>query len=131
MIQTPAEKKRIMVVDVPLSDMAEAAEQRLNDVCEAGYYIIAIQPGERGTSRAFFGLRTRSDRSPDEPKPDDRNQKDGVALGILRAHINDSIFTLVRRLESAGIKRGRNWVSEKRRAIRVEMNPGAAVSQDT
>ena len=101
-------QKRVRVVDVPSTTTPETAEELLNEVCEQGYYVLTIVPGDLGVTRAFFGKRRvlqyveNSDGRQDE------------ALAIINAHPRESLRVLVERLRRAGIKRGKTWVSEKR-----------------
>ena len=54
------------------------------------------------------------------PKPikgGDRDGRDAEALVIIQKYPGDSCHTLSERLKAAGIKRGHNWVWEKRREL--------------
>lgn len=102
-------KRTIRVVDVHPTTTAEEAEQSLNAVCDEGYYVLSIVPCDDGT-RAFFGKR----REPNKPNVDGKREE---ALEIIKAHPNESVREIVARLQDAGIKRGRSWVSEQRFAL--------------
>jgi hypothetical protein len=113
----PSERKRIVVVDVPKTCTAEKAEEMLNAACEQGYYVFAIHPGEGGGSRAFFNLRTRLEPG-EVPKPRrDVDGREADAIAIIKANPARSITQLLGLFKQAGIKRGHNWVSIKRREI--------------
>src|SRR5579872_7189061 len=109
--------KRILVVDVPAQATAETAERLLNEACEQGYYILAIHTQEGGGARAFFNLRTRLDRAGAPRALGNRDGKEDAALEIIRMHPGDTIAGILGRLRAAGIQRGRNWVSQKRRGL--------------
>jgi len=53
--------KSIRVVDVPVDATAEQAEEILNTVCDAGYYLMQFRSTETGLLRAFFKLRAKTE----------------------------------------------------------------------
>ncbi len=53
--------KSIRVVDVPVDATAEQAEEILNTVCDAGYYLMQFRSTETGVLRAFFKLRAKTE----------------------------------------------------------------------
>jgi hypothetical protein len=110
------ERKQIVVVDVPAGITASEAEQLLNDACQPGYYLRAVTPLANGDSRAFFALRIQPEQKEHRPLSNIDGKED-EALAIIRAHSDDSIFSIVQRLQAVGIKRGKNWVSWKRQEM--------------
>ena len=109
-----SESKQILVVDVPAASTAEEAERLLNAVCERGYYVLAILPGERGGAHAYFNRRRPI---PIAPPRGNRDGKADAAIDIIKANPDKSLSQTVELLKAAGIKRGINWVSTKRREL--------------
>lgn len=107
----------IRVIDIPNSTSAEEAASFLNALYAEGFYLHSVVPyGDR--MRAIFKI-LKSETARRNPKQ--RGNTDGReadALTIIRDHPRDSIRVLLARLGRAGIKRGKNWVSEKRLSLR-------------
>lgn len=108
---------RIQVVDVPAGATTEETERLLNDVCEQGYYVLAVLPVNHGGSRAYFNQRKHVPGKTARGNPGNRDGKDEAALAIVEAHPKASIREVVELLNGAGIKRGRSWVQERRLRI--------------
>jgi hypothetical protein len=112
--------KRMRVIDIPFGTTPDAAEHSLNEISE-DYYVIAIYPGDKGGTRAFFNLRAR--RLSGENGRMFRGNQDGKqdeALKIIAEHVDESMSKLKQRLADAGINRSENWISKKRLPMRAK-----------
>lgn len=92
-------------VDVPVNLLA-----RLDEMARAQR--VTRSELVRGALAKFAGVEI----APYEHQRSDRDGQETKALAIIRESPESSVRELRERLEAAGIKRGHNWVWEKRRA---------------
>lgn len=106
----------IVVIDVPENTPPEEASRILNAPGDA-YFLVQVLPGSGG-HRAY--LRRYKTAAKSKTETTSATVDDVTALSVVRANRDKPIRTIVDALAAAGIKRGRQWVSEQLTAICAE-----------
>jgi len=100
-----------IVIDLPEGTPAEEAARALNEPGE-GYFLVQVLPvlgGHRAYLRRYKQTSTKTETASATASAVDN----ATALSILRANRAKPLRDIVDLLGRAGIKRGRQWVSEQ------------------
>jgi hypothetical protein len=101
-----------LVLEIGENESASDLQARLDKAGEDGFFLVNV------VGRLAFLRTTVTQPKQKESKPlSNVDGKENEALDIIKAHMGDSIFNLVQRLNAVGIKRGKNWVCWKRREL--------------